>query len=66
MLVMFLPPTVPLALSPAVVNEAEGSTGLAEGLEQELQLGVKERLEGDPDFNSQQFPSADKVYQPSK
>ena len=50
----------------AIVNEAKTSTGLVEGLNRELHQGVKERLENDPDFNSQQFPAADRVYQPGK
>ena len=65
------PPSFPLSLSlplslSAVVDEAKGDSGLAEGLGQELFEGVKERLESDPDYNAQQFPSADKVYQPGK
>ena len=48
------------------MNEAQSSGQLVEGMDQELQEGVRERLQGDPDYNPQQFPSADKVYQPNK
>lgn len=47
------------------MNEAQESSGLVESLDRELQQGVKERLESDPDYNPQQFPNADKVFQPS-
>ena len=58
----FLSPLSP----PAVVDEAKGSEELADGIGQEVHQGVKERLQSDPDYNSEQFPSAEKVFQPNQ
>lgn len=55
------------SLSPsAVVEEAKGSEELADGIGREVHQGVKERLQSDPDYNSEQFPSAEKVFQPNQ
>lgn len=58
----FLSPLSP----PAIVDEAKGSEELADGIGQEVHQGVKERLQSDPDYNSEQFPSAEKVFQPNQ
>lgn len=49
----------------AIVNEAKISRGLVDVLDKEVEEGVRERLQNDPDFNPQQFPTAEEVYQPS-
>ena len=50
----------------AIVSEAKSSSGLVGELDKELQEGLKERLKSDSDFNPQQFPAAEKVFQPGK
>ena len=63
----FLPTFLSLLpfLSPAIVDEVRQDGELVESMGRELHLGMRHRLEADPDYSPASFPSADKFYRPN-
>ena len=49
-----------------VVKAARDNSSLVEALGEEFHATVRGRLEQDPDYNPERFPSAHKFYKPNK